>query len=471
MTLAQMREKLRADRDKLNDLRKAASADGATVEDRKAFADAVTACEALVDNIKAAEREEALDAEMSRSAGGSASGQAAHERARERDGEQFVPAQPKTFTNEVALMAAAAAKSRGLAMGGTFKGPADILREEGFEGFLGQIQRRAQQRGMLQKTNQTTVSADGGILLPTPNSGQIIEFLRPNSTFLQAPVKRIPLVGGQYNQPRGATSSTAGYVGEGMKKPVGSPTFNGISMRSKKIAGIVMVTMEALKWPLANLQAYIEGDLRATIGQNIDLACYFGAGSAYTPLGILNRPNVNTFNAATTGTGAFFAAPKAPTVAEIDAMLTRMVLSITDYNIPMGQGFRWVTNWHVLMYMANLRGANGQKIYPELESATPTLKGIPVLVTTQFPNNGGTNTDESTLALIDFSHVLYGEEEDITVRTSTEATIDPGTGTLVHLFQQNMMAILAEAMHDIALEYDQAVSVLTHVRWGSLSAN
>ncbi len=255
-----------------------------------------------------------------------------------------------------------------------------------------------------------------------------------------------------------------------MKKPVGSPTFNGISMRSKKIAGIVMVTMEALKWSLADLQAYIENDLRQTLAQNIDLACYFGPGTNYTPLGILNRPGVNTFDASATGAGALFANPKAPTVAELDRVATRMLLAITDSNLPVNPKFAWTMNYHLMSYLADARGANGQYIYPELQQANPIWKRFRVFVTNQFPANGGTTTDESTLALIDWSRVLYGDEEDITVRTSMEATIDPGTGTLVHLFQQNMMAVLMEAMHDIGLEYDPAISVLKHARWGSLSA-
>ncbi len=371
-----------------------------------------------------------------------------------------------------AMLAAAAAKSRSYLQTGVAKSAVEILGEEGYAAHVKTLIDRARAKAArtMQKTNSTLTSADGGILLPTPNSSTIIDFLRPENTFLQANPRRVPLIGGQFNQPRGATSSTAGYVGEGMKKPVGSPTFNGISMRSKKIAGIVMVTMEALRWSLADLQAYIENDLRLTLGQNIDLACYFGPGTNYTPLGILNRPGVNTFDASATGAGALFANPKAPTVTELDRVATRMILAITDYNIPVNPRFAWTMNYHLMRYLADARGANGQYIYPELQQANPTWKGFRVFVTNQFPANGGTTTDESTLALIDWSHVLYGDEEDITVRTSMEATIDPGTGTLVHLFQQNMMAVLMEAMHDIALEYDQAISVLKKARWGSLSA-
>ncbi len=169
---------------------------------------------------------------------------------------------------------------------------------------------------------------------------------------------------------------------------------------------------------------------------------------------------MNAFDASATGAGALFANPKAPTVAELDRVATRMILAITDANIPATNRFAWTMNYHLMRYLADSRGANGQYIYPELNTDTPDMEGLPgVRDHTQFPSNGGATTDESTLALVDWSNVLYGDEEDITVRTSMEATIDPGTGTLVHLFQQNMMAVLMEAQHDIALNYDQAVSV------------
>ncbi|MGX9981136.1 phage major capsid protein [Methylobacterium fujisawaense] len=474
-TLAELREKLKAAREAAAAARAKAVADGATDADRTAYKDALTATEKALDMVKDAERMEALDAATTRLATAAAGGTDVLERSAAADG-RFAyarPAEKMSILDEATLMAAASAKSRAFLQAGIAKSPIEILGDEGYERFVKELKDRASANAARrrEKTNTTLTSADGGILLPTPNANTIIELLRGENTFLAANPRRVPLIGGQFNQPRGATSSTAGYVGEGMKKPVGSPTFNGISMRAKKIAGIVMVTMEALKWSLADLQAYIRDDLRLTLANNMDLACYFGAGTNYTPLGILNRPNVNAFDASATGAGALFANPKAPTVAELDRVATRMILAITDANIPATSRFAWTMNYHLMRYLADARGANGQYIYPELNTDTPTWKRFRVFVTTQFPSNGGATTDESTLALVDWSNVLYGDEEDITVRTSMEATIDPGTGTLVHLFQQNMMAVLMEAQHDIALNYDQAVSVLRHARWGSLSAS
>lgn len=465
MTLAQLREKLKADRAKLADLRVKAAALGASSDARATLKNALTECEQLLDLIKDAEREEAIDAEATKAAGGAATGgeldQTGHGRA------PAAATVKMTTKQEISLMAAVAAKQGYAFRSHRIVTAEQILIDEGFSGFVKVLKDRGAIRS---KTNTTLTPQDGGVLLPTPNSSTIIDFLRPVNTFIAAGPKTVPLISGRFTQPRGATTATTGYVGEGMRKPVGSPTFNSINMISKKIAGIVTVTDEALAWSLADLQGYIENDLQSSLGSNVDLACYFGPGTAYTPLGVLLRPNISVFNAASTAP-AYFANPKAPTVAEIDAMLNRMMLSITDYNIQRNMKWAWVTNWHVIDYMANLRGANGDKIYPTLEGDMPTLRNIRVLITNQFPSNGGTNTDESTLALIDFSHVLWGEDGEMRMKTSMEATIDPGTGTLIHLFQQNMMAVLVEMRHDIALEYDQAVSVLQRVRWGSASAN
>jgi hypothetical protein len=49
---------------------------------------------------------------------------------------------------------------------------------------------------------------------------------------------------------------------------------------------------------------------------------------------------------------------------------------------------------------------------------------------------------------------------------SDQATIDvDGAGDLVHLFQQNMFALLAEMAHDFGLRYAKAVVKATAIRF------
>jgi hypothetical protein len=52
------------------------------------------------------------------------------------------------------------------------------------------------------------------------------------------------------------------------------------------------------------------------------------------------------------------------------------------------------------------------------------------------------------------------------LKMSDQATLDvDGSGTLVHLWQQNMFAILAEAMHDFGLRTVKAVVKQSNIRW------
>lgn len=472
-TLAELRAELKQKLEALQGLKTKAKATDAKAEDKEAYKAALKEITELSDEIEELEAEERAEALKSKAAGNKA-GEADEE---ESEGNTLW-AQVKNHETEgpsftLSMIAATHAKQQTLQRSGIVKDAITLMREDGFDRFADDMLRdqakRARREGRILKTNSSLTPQDGGILLPTPNSGTIIPFLRAENTFINNGPRRIPLIGGRFNQPRGATPSTAGYVGEGARKPVGSPTFDGISMSSKKIAGIVMMTEEVLRWSIADIRGYVVDDLRQTLATNMDTALYFGPGSATVPLGILQRDAaINVFDASTTGTGAFFADPKKPTVAEIDRMGTIMLLAITDRNIS-PRSAKWSMNYHLLEYMMNARGQNQQYIYPELRTATPTWKNFPIAVTNAFPNNGGAATDESILALITWDNVLYGEDQDITVRTSNEATIDPGTGVLVHLFQQNMMAVLMEARHDVALQRAGAISVLRKARWGSLA--
>jgi HK97 family phage major capsid protein len=137
---------------------------------------------------------------------------------------------------------------------------------------------------------------------------------------------------------------------------------------------------------------------------------------------------------------------------------------MTAANIARTGRWRWVMGYRTLGYLTTLRDGLGNAIYPTVE-ANGTWKGIPILVSNQVPENGGATTDEGTLGLVDFSHVVFAEEEGMVMKASTEASIDDG-GTIVYLWQQNMSAVLAEMSHDVGLDNVKAVAKTT-VRWGA----
>lgn len=453
MTLEELRALLREKHGALAPLQTKALANGATADDLTAFEAALKECEAIEEKIALAERAESLAGKAARPADAPAGQGEAEEpnRAEPR------PAQKMELDQKLSLVAA------GIIKAGRNGDPLKVLRDEGYGRFVDELKAAAARTKAPQGYVNTGESTEGGILVPTQIEGGIVPLLRAQSTFLAANPTRVQLVNGKFKQGRGATGATASYVGEGAQKPVSTPTFDAIDMQAKKLAGIVPMTNEARKWTVGNLEGYIRDDLRNALALTMDLNAYLGNGSGASPTGILNASGIQSV------TGVF-ADATAPTLAELDAFATAMILKLTTANIFSNGRWRWVMSYRSLMYLADMRvGDNdGDLAYPTLQGENPTWKGFPVIVTNQVPVNLGTGTDASLIGLVDFSHVLFGEEEGIVMKMSEQATLDvDGEGTLLHLWQQNMFAVLAESEHDLGLRYAKAVVKATGIRWGA----
>ena len=442
MSTHALRARLREKSGALAELKVKAFAAEAKPEDKEALKGLLAEIKAIEDDLDLAEATEATEAKHTRPAAAPV-GQPATVPA--------VAAQPevKELDQQIAIVAAGVIKA------GKTGDPVQILKDEGYTGLvdklLTDVNRSKMARG--EKAVNTLVDAEGGVLVPTTMVGGIAPILRQQSTFLAANPTRVQLVSGRFSQPRGATGATAAYVAEGGLKPVSTPTFDDIDMRAKKLAGIVPMTNEARKWTVGNLEQYVREDLRNALALTMDLNAYLGTGAGASPLGILRKAGVQTY-APTFGTAT------APTLAEVDALVNGMILMLTAVNIYNGGRWRWVMPYRTVMRLSTMRvgGTNGDLAFPELSGDAPRFRGIPVIVSSQIPTNGGGTTDETTIALVDFAHVLFGEEEAIVIKVSDQATLDTdGAGTLLHLFQQNMFAILAESEHDFGLRYAPAV--------------
>ncbi|GAN49699.1 phage major capsid protein [Methylobacterium radiotolerans] len=466
MDLKTLRQRLKDGRARLVDLKAKAFAENASTEDRTAYTDGLKSCEDTLEQIKLAEREQAIEAAASKGANDPAGGEGAE------GGERRPYASPAKTVKDyqkallpVAAQAKAAILNKQSQESGSGEriSPVDLLKQEGYGEVLKELDAKAREQRF--KAGLAS-GVSGGVLLPQPVADEIIPILYPAATFLQGNPRRVQLIGGTYRQARGVGSATAAYVGEGAKKPVGAPTFDDIDMRSHKLAGIVYMTNEAAKWTIGRLEDYVRTDLQRVMGLKMDSAMYFGTGAGATPTGIYNQDGITVIDGSAAG---LFANSRAPTYAELDRIASRMMLALTGANIVRSDTWRWTMGYRFQQYLADMRDGNGNQIYPGVDDpVNPRWKGIRILVSNQFAENGGANTDEGDLGLVDFGHVLFAEEEGMTMKTSTEATIDDG-GTLVLLWQQNMSAILCEMQHDVTLDQPKAAVRLTHVRAGSPS--
>ena len=437
-TLEELRAALRQKQEALADLKAKAFGEKATEADLdalKAHLDAIDKNEA---DIETAARLEATEARAAKPV----------EHVSAPPAVVSAPARPNGLSGEDIIVRAAAAQ---IISKGNGEPVLKILQDQGY----GQIADLLGDVRVNGKAVNTLVSAEGGILVPTPASGGIMPLLNKQSTFIEAGPVRVPLTNGQFVLARGLAGATASYIAEGALKPVSTPTFDTITMRAKKLAGIVPITKEAQMWTIGDIEGYVRQDLRNALALTLDLNAYLGTGSGASPLGILNKAGVQT-NTST------FGVPATPTLAELDSFATSMILKLTTNNIFANDRWRWLMPYRTAMRLADMRTSTGGDIaYPTMDigrAGGPVWKGIPVIITSQIPTNGGAGTNETTIALVDFNHVLFGEEEGITVRMSDQATLNvDGGSTLVHLWQQNMFAILCEAMHDFGLRTAKAV--------------
>lgn len=310
--------------------------------------------------------------------------------------------------------------------------------------------------GGRQRTLNSSQATAGGVLLPENMSSDMIDLLRPNSTFLEGMPEIMPMPNGTFKQAAAATGATAAYRGETRPASVSAPTFKALNMSAKLLAGIVPLSNQLIRWSLPNVQDWAQRDLSLAMGTTMDLACFRGDGTEDTPLGITNIPGV--YKVAASGAAT-------PSYTQCDADAAKVELRMENANMPLVR-VEWRMAPRTFKYLANLRDGNGNLIYPTLQLPQPVWRGYPVRKTTQIPTNLGGTTDESEIYLISFGWVVFGDAMRIQFAISDVATVVNGSQT-INAFQDGVTVIKAEMEHDVDVRYIQSVNVLTGVRWGA----
>ncbi|MCW5697363.1 MAG: phage major capsid protein [Bauldia sp.] len=428
-----------------------------TADEVKAHEKLHETVESIEANIKAVERSMAAKARNSKAA------DAPIEGADEERTDRSVPAAPKIELKPlekaglIGMAVAATAFAR--KDFGESVSPLAILRDNGFGSFAEEVGRLAKAKSAVIKTLSAGNQVSGGYLTPDLQNTDIIELLHPETTFLQGGPQRRAMPNGTYRQPAGASGVSASYRGEGTKIGTSEPTFREIAMSAKFLGVIVPMTRQMLDFSVPGARAFIEGDMREAMGQTLDAKAYFGAGDDYEPLGLVNQPGIQSFTVQGTTTA---------TLAQIDAVFSGMMLKLWNSNIRNQGRWAWVIAPRTLEYLRNKRVGDddGQFAYPSLQGASPTMRGIPVLSSTQIPINLGVANNESYILLVNFADTLFGITEDLMMAASTEASVTIN-GSLVSAFENDLVFVRAVSAHDIGLRRGASVVVCAAVKWGA----
>lgn len=370
----------------------------------------------------------------------------------DNNGQASVPATVKddfTAAEKIGYMAVAVVKAK--QDGATSpRAVMKVLDDAGY-GFL------AREFDVKAKALNASSQTAGGIFVPDEISNEIVELLRPVSTFLRGDPRRVTFDRGNFHLPAAASGAIAYWRGEGQRIPPSQPTFKDINLSAKLLGSLVPITEQLLRWSRVDIRNWVEGDMAMAMATEVDRAAYFGSGTVNQPQGILNIK----------GVGEVVASGGAnPTVANIETDASKLELNQMMTNLPQNR-LAWVMSPRTMIFLQNLRDGNGNRYFPELQLTTPTFRNKPVLLTTTFGVNMGVGTDESVVALINFGDVFYGESRALSFAVSNEATYINNQGNTVSAFQNELMLIRATTEVDVGLRYLQAVQKLTGVRWGA----
>ena len=299
----------------------------------------------------------------------------------------------------------------------------------------------------------STAAGSGGALVPESFHSEVIELLRPRTVIRRLGARSVPLPNGNLTMPRMAGGATASYVGEGADAKATGANFDDVKLSAKTMITIVPMSNQLIGNAGYNVEQLVLGDMLSAMAVREDKAFLRDDGTDNTPTGFKAIATAASRTKPWSGTA---------TLEAIDAFLDGLILMLmASDSLMINPG--WALSPRSYMKLFGLRDGNGNKVYPEL--AQGLLKGYPVAHTNTIPVNLGAGTNESEIYFADFNDVVIGEQDNMTIDFSREATYVDSTGTLVTAFSRNQSVLRLVANHDIGFRHPEGLALGTGVTW------
>ena len=275
----------------------------------------------------------------------------------------------------------------------------------------------------LEKAVQVMDTTNSGVLVPTtPLTDEFIELLRAD-TIVDKIASKMRSADFNSTIPGMASGATSQWVGEGEAKPVTNATYNSVSLKRHKVAGISVLTEELSRFNLFKADQRILDDLVQSNRMLIDLTFIDDlAENERRPAGSLN--------------GATIIDITADDATTIKAALKQLRRQFISDNLSLSDAV-YIMSENRADDWAELETPLGAPVFPGLQApkGEKTINGIPVIES----ESAGTIVE-----LVKASEFYLADEGQVEVAYSKDATITMPDGKLVHLFQENKEAIRAE---------------------------
>ena len=249
--------------------------------------------------------------------------------------------------------------------------------------------------------------------------------------------------------PRQTGGASASWVGEGAPKPVSSLAFDSINLGHTKVAGIVVMTEELVRFSNPAAEDIVRRDLVETIGGLIDKDFVDPAKAAVSGVSPASITNGVTPVVATGTTADHLR-------ADVKTLMSNFIAANMSLS-----GAVWIMTETQALAIAMLLNPLGQPEFPGLSingGTAGTFFGIPVILSENIPAQQAVAGPPpipagSRIILAKASEIMLADDGQVMLDASNQASLqmdnaptNPPTATtvMVSLWQMNMVGIRAE---------------------------
>lgn len=305
----------------------------------------------------------------------------------------------------------------------------------------------------------TTDSTWAGPLVQYQNlAGEFVEYLHPMTIIGRIDgLRRVPF---KIKFPRQTGAAVAGWVGETKPKPATSLSFDSITLDLSKVAGIIPISMELMRFSSPSAETIIRDELAAAIVELVDNDFTDPdktASANVSPASITN--GVTPVSAS----GTDYAALKTDVKS---VMANFLAANITPDHVLMRQS--------TALALSLMETSLGNPQFPGLTMNGGVFMGMKAITSENIDYTEDSPQEGTPLIFLRAADIALADDGQAEIDVSTEASIemsttptDPVTSStvLVSLWQQNLVGIRAERMINWVKRRNAAVQYISAAKY------
>jgi HK97 family phage major capsid protein len=261
--------------------------------------------------------------------------------------------------------------------------------------------------------------------------------------------------------PRGTGDPTGYWVGEGDNIPLSRSAFDTVSLRFAKVAAIVPMTKELLRFSTPKAETKVRDGLIRALAYRADRDFLDPSKAITTGISPASLTNGVTATEATGTTSDHF-------VADFGAMMEDMLEANEDPD-----GVVIVMTPQQALRLSLMRNALGGKEFPDITKAGGNIEGFPVITSTNIAATGDSPTDGTPIIAVNAPNIMVaqdGVEVDMSDQASLQMTDTPdspetASTVSVSLFQREMVALKAVQRLNWTKKHSTSVQFISHAKY------